>query len=176
MKRVRNIEWYIEDPTRFMQMKPFTRGGSMLGHGYESSSILNSAEINVGLPNLEYTPISQDLYITEYRPDMHHIIYNKAIQHIKVVLDGVEIPRAELELTQTASFQKLIHSAHVRNLTANKLEFMLYNENPDDTERKLFDEIKQEFETSQDIADFAEMFHAADSFTTDDNHGHAWFY
>lgn len=44
-----------------------------------------------------------------------------------------------------------------------------------DDYRVSIDEIEQEFETSQDIAEFAEMFHAADEFTTDDNHGRAWF-
>lgn len=145
MIRERNINWFLSEPTRLMQMKPFTRGGRMIPHGYESSSVLNNTTIETGFANLSLTPVSQDLYITEYRPDLHHIILNKAIPHIKVVIDGHELPTNMLELTQTASFQKLIHSAHVRNLTANPIEFNLCNDNPDDGERDVFCRIKQEW-------------------------------
>lgn len=145
MIREKSIKWYLEEPTRLMEMKPFTRGGHMNSHGYESEQLLNNAMINTGFTNLTLQPISQDTYITEYRPDLHHIILNKIIPHIKIVLDGYDLPNGMMELTQTASFQKLIHSAHVRNLTANPLEFNLCAENPDDNERKVFSEIKQEW-------------------------------
>lgn len=145
MIRERNINWFLEEPTRLMQMKPFTRGGYMNAHGYETSEILNNNMIFTGFANLTLTPISQDTYITEYRPDLHHIILNKTIPHIKVVIDGCPLPNGMMEMTQTASFQKLIHSAHVRNLTSNPIEFSLCNENPDDTEREMFSKIKQEW-------------------------------
>lgn len=145
MTRERNIDWFLSDPTRLMQMKPFTRGGSMTMHGYEKSEITNNTMLETGFANLKLKPVSQDLYITEYRPDLHHIILNKAIPHIKVVIDGQELPTNMLELTQTASFQKLIHSAHVRNLTANPIEFNLCNQTPDDDEQEVFSKIKQEW-------------------------------
>ena len=69
-------------------MKPFTRGGKMEGHGYESSEIQNNTMIDTGFANLTLKPISQDTFITEYRPDLHHIIMNRSIPHIKVALDG----------------------------------------------------------------------------------------
>ena len=130
-----------------MQMKPFTRGGTTNLHGYEKlkSGVLNNTMLETGFASLNLNPISQDLYITEYRPDLHHIILNKAIPHIKVALDGQELPTNMMEITQTASFQKLIHSAHVRNLTANPLDFCLFNPKPEDGERELFDQIKQEW-------------------------------
>ena len=145
MIRERNIAWFLEDPTRLIQMKPFTRGGKMNSHGYETSEIMNNASIETGFANLTLKPISQDTYITEYRPDLHHIILNRAIPHIKIVLDGTEMPSGMMEMTQTASFQKLIHSAHVRNLTANPIEFNLCSDSPEDDERKLFGQIKQEW-------------------------------
>lgn len=143
MIRERDIKWFMEDPQRFTMMKPFTRGGEMLGHGYEGSSILNNSTINTGFANLELHPISQDTYITEYRPDLHHIILNKAIPKIKIAVDGQPLPFTEI--TQTASFQKLIHSAHVRNLTANPLEFNLCNDKSDENEQAIFSEIKREW-------------------------------
>ena len=145
MIRERNIKWFLEEPTRLLQMKPFTRGGTMNTHGYETTTVLNNSMIETGFANLTLHPISQDTYITEYRPDLHHIILNKTIPHIKIVIDGCALPNRMMEMTQTASFQKLIHSAHVRNLTANPLEFNLCNEDPDDSERKVFSEIKQEW-------------------------------
>lgn len=145
MIREKDIKWFLENPTRLLQMKPFTRGGRMNAHGYESSEVLNNTLLETGFANLTLKPISQDTYITEYRPDLHHIILNKTIPHIKIVLDGCELPNGMMEMTQTASFQKLIHSAHVRNMTANPIEFNLCNERPDDNERSMFSVIKQEW-------------------------------
>lgn len=145
MTREHDIKWFLEEPLRLVQMKPFTRGGNMESHGYEDDKILNNTMLDTGFANLKLTPISQDTYITEYRPDLHHIILNRAIPHIKVVFNGHEMPFSMMEMTQTASFQKVIHSAHVRNLTANPLEFSLFKQEPSDDERKVFDEIKQEW-------------------------------
>ncbi len=145
MIRERNIRWFLDDPTRLLLMKPFTRGGAMSSHGYENLKILNNQTLDTGFANLTLHPISQDTYITEYRPDLHHIILNRTIPHIKISIDGCPLPNGTMELTQTASFQKLIHSAHVRNLTANPIEFNLCNETPDESERKVFSVIKQEW-------------------------------
>lgn len=145
MIREKNINWFLSEPDRLLMMKPFTRGGHMNTHGFEARGILNNTMLETGFANLTLKPISQDTYITEYRPDLHHIIMNQIFQHIKIVVNGCELPNGMMEMTQTASFQKLIHSAHVRNLTSNLTEFSLCNDNPDDGERKLFSEIKQEW-------------------------------
>ena len=145
MTREKSIKWYLEEPMRLTLMKPFTRGGNMVSHGFEGEKVLNNALLNTGFANLELLPISQDTYITEYRPDLHHIIMNKIIPHIQIVLDGCPMPNGMMELTQTASFQKLIHSAHVRNLTANQLEFSMCTDKPEDGEREVFSKIKQEW-------------------------------
>jgi len=145
MIREKSISWYMEDPTRLMQMKPFTRGGHINLHGYEGNEILNNSTLATGFANLSLNPISQDTYITEYDPSLHHIILNRIIPHIEIVIDGCPLPQGTMELTQTAAFQKLIHSAHVRNLAANKLEFNLCSDEPDDNERKVFGEIKKEW-------------------------------
>lgn len=146
MIRLRDINWFLQDPKRLLVMKPFTRGGVRIGHSFEGSKILNNSTIEADFANIEQQPISQDVYITEYRPDLHHIRLNKAIPHIKVVLDGNELPSNMLEITQVASFQKLIHSAHVRNLAANDLDFSLFNKKADESERGVFEEIKQEWQ------------------------------
>lgn len=127
MIREHDINWYLADPTRLLKMKPFTRGGRMLGHSYEgeNSGILNNTTLETGFCNLELTPISQDVYITEYRPDLHVIRMNESIPHIKVRIDGQPLNLGMMDMTQTCSFQKLIHSAHVRSLTANPLRFTL---------------------------------------------------
>lgn len=144
MIREHDIRWFLKDPMRLTMMKPFTRGGRMLGHGFENgSAVLNNTNMFTGFANLDLQPISQDTYITEYRPDLHHIIWNKSIPHIKVVIDGTEYPF--MELTQTAAFQKLIHSAHVRNLTANPLEFNLCMADTREGGDKIFGRIKDEW-------------------------------
>ena len=145
MIREHDIKWYLEDPMRLLQMKPFTRGGHMDYNWYGGMEILNNNLVEAKFAGLTLYPISQDLYLTEYHPDLHHIILNRSIPHIQVVMDGREIPRGEIELTHTASFQKLIHSAHVRNLTANQMEFTMCNDKPEEEEKNIFNEIKQEW-------------------------------
>lgn len=145
MIRERNIKWFLAEPTRLMKMKPFTRGGTTNGHWYEAETVQNNTTLDTGVASLTLQPVSQDLFITEYRPDLHHIILNKAIPHIKVVLDGRVLPHNQIELTHTASFQKLIHSAHVRNITANPIEFNLCSKDQDDSANAAFSEIKQEW-------------------------------
>lgn len=146
MISLHDINWYLAQPERLMLMKPFTRGGKMGGHDFDGTQVLNNDMLETGFCNLNLKPISQDLYITEYRPDLHHIILNKAIPKIKIVMDGYELPSNMMELTQTASFQKLIHSAHVRNLTANRLEFSLCGDKPSEDELSAFSRVKQEWE------------------------------
>lgn len=146
MIREHNINWFLSDPNRLMQMKPFTRGGVMKSHGYEGQEIFNNTMIETGFANLSLKPISQDTYITEYRPDLHHIILNQSIPHIKVTIDGMDMPmNGILNMTQTASFQKLIHSAHVRSLTANPLDFTLGKSSIKDGGINLFESIKDEW-------------------------------
>ena len=116
-----------------------------MGHGFENSAVTPNTVLDTGFARLELQPISQDRYITEYRPDMHNIILNEAIPHIKVKLNGTYMPLGMMDMTQTASFQKLIHSAHVRNLTANPLEFNLCTDNDDDGAKKLLSSIKTEW-------------------------------
>jgi hypothetical protein len=145
MIREHDINWFLESPTRLKVMKPFTRGGVMMGHGFENGAVTPNTVLDTGFANLELHPISQDRYITEYRPDMHNIILNEAIPHIKVKLNGTYMPLGMMDMTQTASFQKLIHSAHVRNLTANPLEFNLCTDNDDEGAKKLLSSIKTEW-------------------------------
>ena len=149
MIREHNITWFLSQPERLMKMKPFTRGGKMEGHGYESSEIQNNTMIDTGFANLTLKPISQDTFITEYRPDLHHIIMNRSIPHIKVALDGCELPLGMYDMTQTASFQKLIHSAHVRSLTANGLEFNLGKKDANEGGIDLFESVKDEWSNRQ---------------------------
>jgi len=145
MIRIKDIKWFMEDPTRLLVMKPFTRGGVMLPHGFESTRILNNTMLDTGFANLELLPVSQDRYLTEYSPDLHTIILNQAIPHIKVVLNGTEMPSNLMDMTQTASFQKLIHAAHVRNLTANQLEFTLHQSRDDESVQQAFMDMKNEW-------------------------------
>lgn len=145
MTRQHDIKWFLEEPTRLMMMKPFTRGGSMNSHGYEGNAILNNTVLNTGFANLNLNPISQDTYITEYRPDLHYIILNQIVPKIKIVLDGVELPGRMMDMTQTASFQKIIHAAHVRSLTSNPLEFTLCKSDESEGGVSAFEDVKAEW-------------------------------
>ena len=145
MIREHDIKWFMKEPTRLLMMKPFTRGGVMKAHGFENNTVYNNTVLETGFANLELQPISQDTYITEYRPDLHHIILNNIVPKIKIVLNGVELPGKMMEMTQTASFQKIIHSAHVRSLTSNPLEFTLCKTDAKDGGVDMFEEVKAEW-------------------------------
>ena len=145
MIREHDIKWFLEDPVRLMQMKPFTRGCRMIGHGFEKHEINVNTKIETGFCNLSLNPISQDTYLTEYWPDLHHIILNQSIPHIQVRIDGAELPIGMMNMTQTASFQKLIHSAHVRSLTANPLDFTLGKNDAEDGGIDAFETVKDEW-------------------------------
>ena len=145
MIRKKDIRWYLEDPTRLLQMKPFTRGGTMRSHGWELTPILNNSTIDTGFCNLELVPISQDTYITEYKPSLHNILLNKSIPHIQVTIDGAPLNLGMMDMTQTCSFQKLIHSAHVRSLTSNPFEFNLGKKDADGGGVDFFENVKDEW-------------------------------
>ena len=145
MKREHDIAWFLKDPNRLLLMKPFTRGGFLNTHGFEGQDLLNNMMIATGFTNTTLYPISQDQYICEYRPDLHRIIWNKSIPHIKVRIDGADLPMSMVDMTEVGAFQKIIHSAHVRNLTANDLEFSLYDTEADDNVKKVFGRVKQEW-------------------------------
>ena len=152
MIREHDIRWFLSEPTRLMKMKPFTRGGLMQPHGYEGNVddnvnlILNNTSIDTGFCQLQLSPISQDRYITEYRPDLHLILLNESIPHIKVRIDGNPLNFGMMDMTQTASFQKLIHSAHVRSLTSNPLLFTLGKNDATNGGIKPFESMKDEWE------------------------------
>lgn len=146
MIREHDINWFLEDPfTRLTVMKPFTRGGAMNPHGFTENTVLNNTFLNTGFSNLTLQPISQDTFITEYRPDLHHILLNQSIPHIRVTIDGYELPLGMLDMTQTASFQKLIHAAHVRSLTANPLDFQLGKNDANNGGLRPFEDVKEEW-------------------------------
>lgn len=145
MIRLHNIDWFLADPNRLVKMKPFTRGGTMIPHGYEGVPILNNTELDTGFASLQLHPISQDRYITEYKPDLHHILLNESIPHIKVHIDGAPLNFGMLDMTQTCSFQKLIHAAHVRSLTSNPLLFNLGKKDANDGGIDAFETVKDEW-------------------------------
>lgn len=116
-------------------------------HGWELNPIFNNTTMDVGFCNLDLTPISQDTYITEYRPDLHNILLNNSIPHIKVNIDGTPLNLGMMDMTQTCSFQKLIHSAHVRSLTANPLEFTLGKADAESGGVDPFESVKDEWGT-----------------------------
>ena len=141
----RNIKWFLDQPQRLMEMKPFTRGGNLITHGFEKSHVYCNTKVDTGLTSLELQPISQDVYLTEYHPDLHHIKINQSIPHIQVRLDNKDLPMGIMDMTETASFQKLIHSAHCRSLTGNPLEFNLFANDIEQGGAKMFEEIKAQF-------------------------------
>jgi len=154
----KNIQWYLEDPSKLKDKKPFTRGGSLVPNS-DIENITLTTKTTPYQSHLKLKEISQDTYLQEYDPSLHRIKFNNSIPHIAVRIAGDIIPIEDMTLT--AAYQKNIHANHVNHLTANPLEFTLCNvkaknrkglmgkilslikEDDDTTER--FQEVKQEW-------------------------------
>lgn len=149
----KNIDWYLEVPSRLKNKKPFTRGGDIVASRKADVSITTKAEAKFS--DLKLQEISQDIYLQEYDPSLHRIKFNKSIPHIAVQVGSEQIEIDDM--TMTAAYQKDIHAAHVLHLTANPLDFVLCNSKPKKTLKNnepddeqydindLFQELKQEW-------------------------------
>ena len=141
----KNINWYLESPDRLTQKRPFTRGGSLTlndPNKYPTLDITTKTCANFSILKLREIP--QDLYLQEYDPSLHKIIYNKSIPHI-VVKYGDNILNID-DLTITMPYQKNIKARHVLHATSNPMEFSLCNSDRSDSINELFSEYKQQWQ------------------------------
>ena len=138
----KDINWYLEEPSRLLQKKPFTRGGTYKSD-YKKEVNIASKE-SVSFDNLTLNSVSQDIYLQEYDPTLHKIRYNMSVPHIAVKIGGNTIDIDDM--TITSAYQKNIHAAHVLHLANKPMEFTLCNVDEKEEYTKLFQEIKQEWE------------------------------
>ena len=120
----KDINWYLEEPSRLELKKPFTRGGKLQDKS-SFTDITITTKKTFSQTNLKLNEITQDTYLQEYDPSLHRILFNKSIPHIAVNVGDTTIPIDDL--TMTAAYQKNIHSAHVLHLANNPMEFTLCN-------------------------------------------------
>ena len=120
----KDINWYLEEPSRLELKKPFTRGGKLEDKS-SFTDITITTKKTFSQTDLRLNEITQDTYIQEYDPSLHRILFNKSIPHIAVNVGDTTIPIDDL--TMTAAYQKNIHSAHVLHLANNPMEFILCN-------------------------------------------------
>lgn len=137
----KNIDWYLESPDRLLKKKAFTRGGKIVHQQENLSLVALNASTSSSFSQLNQYEVTQDQYLQEYDPTLHKIKYNKSIPKIAVQVGGRSLVIDDMVLC--ASFQKVIHAAHVLHLTANPMLFTLCNR--DDNSKELFDEYKQEW-------------------------------
>lgn len=123
----KNINWYLEDPTRLELKKPFVRGGE-LGEKATNEDIKLTTKTSPKQSTLSFKEITQDTYLQEYYPSLHRILFNRSVPHIAVKVGGQTVDIDDLTLT--ASYQKNIHAAHVLHLSAQPMEFTLCNISP----------------------------------------------
>jgi len=133
--------WYLSNPTRLLNKKPFTRGGELTTPLTAKISLTTKREADFGL--LQFNEITQDTYLEEYDPTLHRIKFNQSIPHISVKIGGRNIVIDDMILT--AAFQKNIHAAHTLHLTARPMEFTLCNIEKDEQTANLFQIAKQEW-------------------------------
>ncbi len=139
----KDINWYLNDPTRLLQKIPFTRGCTERRLKDTSKQIVDiNQTVLAQLPTNEAKTISQDVYLMEYDPSMHDILFNQSIPTIAVKI-GNRIEPIE-RIVKTSPLQKNIHHLHVLHLTANPMQFTLCGKS-DDTTSAIFEEYKKEY-------------------------------
>lgn len=143
MIQKKDINWYLEDPSRLLLKKPFTRGGTLKTRNPIKGKVGIGDKTTAELSNLDLDEVSQDIYLQEYNPYLHKILYNKSIPQIAVRVGNEDIVIDKISLT--AAFQKNIHAAHVLHLTANQTKFNLCNLGNSEEDIKKFQEYKQQW-------------------------------
>ena len=138
----KDINYYIEEPSRLLLKKPFTRGGTYKADIHRNVNIASKTPVD--FDNLTMTEISQDMFLQEYDPSLHKIRYNMSIPKVAVRVGGNTIDIDDM--TVTAAYQKNIHAAHVLHLANKPMVFTLCNINKDKRYTELFQELKQEWE------------------------------
>src|SRR5574344_420088 len=138
----KDINYYIEEPSRLLLKKPFTRGGTYKADIHRNVNIASKTPVD--FDNLTMTEISQDMFLQEYDPSLHKIRYNMSIPKVAVRVGGNTINIDDM--TVTAAYQKNIHAAHVLHLANKPMVFTLCNINKDKRYTELFQELKQEWE------------------------------
>jgi len=124
MEVVKNMRWYLDNPERLLEKKPFWRGGDMNVEKTEYSDI--DGKVQAALSKLKVNTISQDTYLSEYDPTLHKINYNRNAAKITITLDDQTFSTTE-NLTITSPYQKDIHATHVQYLATNPMVFEILN-------------------------------------------------
>lgn len=138
----KRIEWYIEDPNRLLEKRPFVRGRRTDSYSRHSQEVDINQTIQATLPTNLYSVISQSEYLEEYDPSLHSIHKNKSIPSIAVKI-GDRIEKIE-RIVKAESLQKNIHNLHVLHLARNPMQFTLCGE-ADANINKIFTEYKTEY-------------------------------
>lgn len=121
----KNINWFLEEPSRLKQKKPFTRGGDLVDQSQNLTNVGLATSVEVRQSSLKMQSISQDTFLEEYDPSLHRIRYNMSIPHISVKV-GDKVINID-DMTIKAAYQKVIHAAHVLHLANNPMDFTLCN-------------------------------------------------
>ena len=121
----KNINWYIEEPSRLVLKKPFTRDSDVIDNNNYGEKVTLTTKSQAEFSNIKMNPISQDIYLQEYDPSMHRIKYNRSIPHIAVKV-GNDVINID-DMTMTAAYQKNIHANHVQHLAIQPMDFTLCN-------------------------------------------------
>ena len=140
----KDINWYLEDPTRLLQKKPFTRSGDITNGGSSEADVSITTKTQVTFSQLRMNEITQDEYLEEYDPSLHRIKWNRSIPHIAVQVGKETIDIDDMTLVE--AYQKNIHAAHTLHATSNELEFMLCNVENTDAINSLYSEYKQQWQ------------------------------
>ena len=140
----KDINWYLEDPTRLLQKKPFTRSGDITNGGSSEADVSITTKTQVTFSQLRMNEITQDEYLEEYDPSLHRIKWNRSIPHIAVQVGKETIDIDDMTLVE--AYQKNIHADHTLHATSNELEFMLCNVEKTDAINSLYSEYKQQWQ------------------------------
>lgn len=135
------IERLLKDPEKLKKKKPFYRGIKRVD--FQSSQIVDFGEkVTVTLPDFQVESITQDVYLAEYDPNSHKVLYDDNIPKICVKYNDGSHQFQEFK-SMAVPFQQLIKNKKLLHLTANPITFNLNSINPTKKQQENFSIIKQ---------------------------------
>jgi hypothetical protein len=135
------IKELLKDPEKLKLKKPFTRGVKGQ-YDLMPNTIMVGGKVMAELPSFELNTVTQDVYLSEYDPNSHKVLFDENIPKICVKLnkDGYQLQETR---SMAVPFQQLIKNKKLLHLTANPTNFTLNSITPTEKQQENFAVIKQ---------------------------------
>ena len=121
---------FLLNPSTLLYKEPFKRGIDRVSNSYESTAE-NNERVQVALPRISYTTVTQEKFLEELDPMSHEVLDDVNVPSICVKLQGKKSAYQEIKYKRTAlPIQRNIKDSKTMHLCANKMVFTLMDKKP----------------------------------------------